>query len=205
MFVRPKDIKVGDFPPMDDFNEELDEIWKSIYVLKLLRVFIIYPRIPINFHIKSNVYVICFLFMVTSTASFFISTCLLLYCGRRGRALSRRFIFKLFDEIALCLNNLCWRRRILISMSFLIGEVSKVVFLLELLVTWLLTWNWQFIDILAERTLVLIIHYKVLILVTFIMRITISFAYLRLWFFYNLLKIRIYKLKILLIPLGMES
>ena len=161
-------------------------------VLKLLRVYsqIIYPRIPINFHIKSNVYVICFLFMITATSSFFISTCLLLYCGRRGRALSRRFIFKLFNEIALCLNNLGWRRRILISMSFLIREVSKVVLFLELLVTWLLTWNWQFINILAERTLVLIIHYKVLILVTFIMRITISFAYLCLWFFYNLLIIK---------------
>jgi len=156
-------------------------------VLKLLRVFIIYPRIPINFHIKSNVYVICFLFMVTATATFFISTRLLLYCGRRSWALCRRFIFKLFDEIAFCLNNLGWRRRILISMSFFIREASKVVFFLELLITWLLIWNWQFVDILTERTLVLIIHYKVLILVTFIMRITISFAYLCLWFFYNLL------------------
>jgi hypothetical protein len=27
MFVRPKDIKVGDFPPLDDFNEDEDEIW----------------------------------------------------------------------------------------------------------------------------------------------------------------------------------
>lgn len=26
LFLRPKDIKVGDFPPQNDFDEELDEI-----------------------------------------------------------------------------------------------------------------------------------------------------------------------------------
>ena len=26
LIVRPKEVKVGDYPPTDDFNEELDEI-----------------------------------------------------------------------------------------------------------------------------------------------------------------------------------
>jgi hypothetical protein len=33
MFVRPKDIKVGDYPALDTFDEELDEIWKAYQVL----------------------------------------------------------------------------------------------------------------------------------------------------------------------------
>lgn len=26
IFVRPKDLQVGDYPPVDDFDEDLDEI-----------------------------------------------------------------------------------------------------------------------------------------------------------------------------------
>lgn len=31
IFIRPKDAKFGDFPPVDDFDENEDEIWNLVY------------------------------------------------------------------------------------------------------------------------------------------------------------------------------
>lgn len=33
IFVRPKDITVGEFPPLNDFDEDLDEIWNIMFLI----------------------------------------------------------------------------------------------------------------------------------------------------------------------------
>ena len=33
IIIRPKDAKYGDYPPVDDFNADEDEIWKNYYYL----------------------------------------------------------------------------------------------------------------------------------------------------------------------------